>query len=89
MKKIWLVAIVVSCWTTTNYAQCAMCKASAETNAQNGGKAAAGLNSGILYLLTIPYVLIGTMGFMWWRNRQQLEDAEHEETIGRLLEHLD
>ena len=41
MKKFLIAAVVVSCWTSTNYAQCAMCKASAETNAQNGGKAAA------------------------------------------------
>ncbi len=54
-------------------AQCAMCKAVAESGTENGNKAAAGLNSGILYLVMIPYLILGSLVFLWWkyfRNRE-------------------
>lgn len=40
------------------FAQCALCKANAETNLNNGGTIAKGLNNGILYLMAIPYLLL-------------------------------
>ena len=52
-------------------AQCPMCRMSAESNLQNGGTAGAGLNKGILYMLAMPYILISTIGFIWWRNRDK------------------
>lgn len=52
-------------------AQCPMCRMSAESNLQNGGSAGKGLNNGILYMLATPYLLIGLIGYMWWRNRKQ------------------
>jgi len=39
-------------------AQCAMCKASATSSQDSGDTAINGLNSGILYLMGIPYVLL-------------------------------
>ena len=40
-------------------AQCAMCKAAAETSLKsNPNSMARSLNSGILYLMAVPYVLI-------------------------------
>ena len=55
-------------------AQCPMCRATAETNLANGGTEGRGLNNGILYLLGMPYVLIGTVAFFWWRNRRKGAD---------------
>ncbi|WP_375558777.1 hypothetical protein ACE193_13625 [Bernardetia sp. OM2101] len=53
-------------------AQCAMCRATVETNYNNGaGEASTRLNSGILYLLCMPYILIGTVAFFWYRNKQK------------------
>jgi len=52
-------------------AQCPMCKMSAESNLKDGGSAGKGLNTGILYMLALPYVLVGTIGYIWWRNRKQ------------------
>lgn len=48
------------------YAQCPMCKASAESNLKEGGTTAMGLNTGILYLLVTPYLFIAVLGFLWW-----------------------
>ena len=40
-------------------AQCAMCKAAAETSMKNDPNSMArSLNSGILYLMAVPYVMI-------------------------------
>ena len=58
-------------------AQCPMCRATAETNLANGGTEGRGLNDGILYMLGMPYILIGTIAFLWWRNRQG-EELEKE-----------
>jgi hypothetical protein len=55
-------------------AQCPMCRMSAESNLENGGSEGKGLNAGILYMLATPYLLIGTLGFIWWRNRKKEED---------------
>lgn len=57
-------------------AQCPMCRATAETNLANGGTEGQGLNNGILYMLGMPYLLIGTVAFLWWRNRKQLDESE-------------
>jgi len=54
-------------------AQCAMCKRTAETDFDSKHKTSAGksLNSGILYLLSVPY-LIGAVGaIVWYKNRRK------------------
>ncbi len=55
-------------------AQCPMCRIAAESNLKNGGTAGKGLNNGILYILATPYLLVGVIGFVWWRNRRKEED---------------
>ena len=55
------------------YSQCAMCKATVE-NSENSETFAAGLNSGILYLMAIPYVLFGFIAFMWYKNSRKNKD---------------
>ena len=42
-------------------AQCAMCKAAPTSNLEGGGNIANGLNTGILYLMAIPYILIASL----------------------------
>lgn len=57
--------------TYVNYvdAQCPMCRISAESNLKNGGTEGRGLNAGILFILSLPYVLVGGLGYIWYRNR--------------------
>jgi len=52
-------------------AQCPMCRMSAESNLKNGGTDGRGLNAGILYMLAMPYLLVASIGFWWWRNRKK------------------
>ena len=51
-------------------AQCAMCKAIAESNSQGGGEIAAGLNTGILYLMVFPYLIIAAVAYAFYRQRK-------------------
>lgn len=60
-------------------AQCPMCRMSAESNMKNGGTDGAGLNAGILYMLSTPYLIVGTLAFIWWRNRRK--EGEEEAVI--------
>ena len=49
-------------------AQCSMCSANAEMSTRNGNTQGNGLNTGILYLLAIPYLLITGIGVLWYVN---------------------
>ena len=42
--------------TIESIAQCAMCKAVVEANLESGGTKGAGLNDGILFLMSMPYL---------------------------------
>ena len=59
-------------------AQCAMCKGAAEANLKQGGGDPVGLNQGILYMLSVPYLLVGCIGYWWWRNRKQEREQATE-----------
>ena len=55
-------------------AQCPMCKMSAEQNLKDGGTAGKGLNKGILYMFLTPYLIVGTVGYIWYRNRRREDE---------------
>lgn len=55
-------------------AQCPMCKLAAESNMKAGGTAGAGLNKGILYMFALPYLLIGTIAFIWWKQQKRIKE---------------
>lgn len=53
-------------------AQCAMCKASVETNVNEDGIGfAAKLNTGILYLFVMPYLLAMVIGYFWYKKSKE------------------
>lgn len=35
---------------------------------QMGTKPAEGFNQGIIYLMIVPYIAIGVVGYKWWKN---------------------
>jgi hypothetical protein len=69
--------LLAACWTPLD-AQCAMCKSAAEANLKQGGGDPKGLNNGILYMLAMPYLIVGAIGYWWWRNRKQQADELSE-----------
>lgn len=71
--KIIALALLLCClavFVDPLTAQCAMCKAAAESNIKSGGGDPRGLNGGILYMLMLPYLVVGSIGYWWWRNRK-------------------
>ena len=89
MKKIILFLVILCvCLSFDMYSQCPMCRMSAETNLNEGGDAGLGLNKGIIYLLTIPYILVGTIAFLWWRNNELIKYEEAQLEINELLDPL-
>ena len=54
-------------------AQCSLCTKTAQ---QLGEKPAQGLNSGILYLMIMPFAIVGFIGFRWWKNNKAVEEQE-------------
>ena len=50
-------------------AQCAMCRTQLENNYSNGNPGiAAGINTGILYLLAMPYLAAIIIGYLWFKS---------------------
>ncbi|MEM8524815.1 MAG: hypothetical protein AAGG68_09230 [Bacteroidota bacterium] len=66
-----LVVLIILLGIDVAEAQCPMCRMSAEQNLKDGGTAGKGLNAGILYMLATPYVVVGTVALIWWRNRKK------------------
>ncbi|MFM2359806.1 MAG: hypothetical protein RLY16_1799, partial [Bacteroidota bacterium] len=51
-------------------AQCSLC---AKTSQQMGEKPAEGMNSGIIYLMITPLLIVGVIAFRWWKNNKAAE----------------
>ena len=67
MKKTFLITAFFLAYNICSFAQCAMCRTSAESDLQNGGSIAKGLNSGILYLMAIPYIILMTGAYFFFK----------------------
>lgn len=64
-NKMVTIVIAVLFFLETN-AQCAMCRAVLES--EEGQSTAEGVNNGIMYLMTIPYLLVAGFGFIvYWK----------------------
>jgi len=77
MKKLMLlfvlIVVILVMFSPDIAAQCPMCKMSAESNLRDGGTAGKGLNTGILYMLALPYLLLSLLGYLWYRNRKKYD----------------
>jgi hypothetical protein len=79
MKKLLYILLLTFSLSTLHVeqstAQCAMCKRVAETSYQNENnpsiRRGKSLNKGILYLLSIPYLLGAVGTIVWYRNRKK------------------
>lgn len=66
-KVIWrtLLPITYCLLPIATNAQCAMCRASLESSGET--QKAEALNDGIVYLMVIPYVLVGIVGIVIYK----------------------
>jgi hypothetical protein len=68
MKKILQILVVVLFVSLQSMAQCSLCTKTAQ---QLGEGPAKGLNNGILMLAFTPLLIIGILGFRYWRSTRQ------------------
>jgi hypothetical protein len=75
MKK-YIISIIISLFLVLEtYAQCAMCRAVLES--EEGQSTAQGVNDGIMYLMAIPYLLVGGIAFMiYWKYFREKKEIE-------------
>jgi len=66
MKKLLVIIFII--FTSSVDAQCAMCKAVVESG---NASEAEGLNTGILYLMIFPYLLVGTLFYFIIKSRRK------------------
>lgn len=75
MKKsitFFLILFLIAFTSADVAAQCSICT---KTAMQLGTKPAQGLNAGILYLMAIPYLAVGIIGYKWWRSKKAKADS--------------
>ena len=53
--------VLLSLYSNLIYVQCAMCRAVLETGAD--AETAKSLNDGIVYIMVVPYILVGIVGY--------------------------
>lgn len=75
MKKlIFFAALTMMSLASDVYGQCAMCRTTLENNYSNGNPGiAAGINTGILYLLAMPYVAVMVLGYFWYKSSKNAQ----------------
>ena len=62
------VALLLLLSPVISFAQCAMCRTQLENNVSNGDAGmASNINTGILYLLSMPYLIALVLGFLWYK----------------------
>jgi len=68
MNRIILILLIFVLSSTDSFAQCSMLSAIIETDQQY--EAAKGLNRGIVYLMSIPYILVGLIIWKIYRTNK-------------------
>lgn len=72
-----LFLVVATLGVETLDAQCSMCKAVLESNLQSGETAKGqGINEGIMYIMFVPYILMGVVGYFMYRHYKKTSAIE-------------
>ena len=73
MRGIIIIVSILVFFTRDAFSQCAMCQAVVETNLKSGDTKAAGLNDGILFLMSMPYLamLLFSIFYFIQKNKQK------------------
>lgn len=68
----WFFLLVLLLAADAVVGQCVMCKAVAEDSAAEGA-VGRGINQGILYIMAVPYILLGTLGYLVYKKWNLVE----------------
>ena len=69
MKKTDLIVFFLISILQTALAQCSICTKPAEQMGEGPAKA---LNGAIVYLMVMPFAIIGFIGYRWWKREKQI-----------------
>jgi hypothetical protein len=76
MKKLFFILsffVLLTLAAAPAFSQCSVC---AKTSLQMGEKPAKGLNTAILYLMFAPFLIVGIIGYRWWKTNKKIEEEE-------------
>ncbi len=68
--KLFVLVILMTFFNSLSFAQCAMCKAVVEANLEAGDTKGAGLNDGILFLMSMPYIAVFLFGVFYYLQKK-------------------
>lgn len=77
MKQKLIFLLFTFYFTLKSSAQCAMCRAVLESGEDQN--AAEGINDGIMFLMAVPYILVGTIGYIIYRKFNKPNKPENTE----------
>lgn len=66
--KVLVFSVLIGSNPMLTQAQCSMCRAVLQS--EEGQRTAEGINNGILYLMVIPYLLVGGVAYWIYRRRK-------------------
>lgn len=69
MKKLISILVIIVTASQNLWAQCAMCKASAETSMESSTQAA-GVNAGVLYVLFFVVIALSFFVYIFYKGNQ-------------------
>lgn len=73
MKKTFAISWFLIACVYTALAQCAMCKAGAETSVEAGNTQAIGINNGVLYILFFVLLFLSFFAFILVKGKKMLQ----------------
>ena len=79
MKNKILFLLFTFYFSVNMNAQCAMCRAVLES--EESQSTAEGINDGIMFLMAVPYILVGTIGFFIYRKYNKPQKSKSTDEI--------
>ena len=73
--KLFFLVILMTCFNSISISQCAMCKAVVEANLDAGDTKGAGLNDGILFLMSMPYIAVFLFALFFYLQKRKTQTA--------------
>lgn len=80
-SKTLLLILTFLLFQASTFAQCAMCRATATSDLEGGGNIGNGLNTGILYLMAIPYIILSTAAYFFFKDSVDAKLKQWREKI--------
>lgn len=76
-SRLIILFLLVSFSAITHSVSAQGCSICSKTVMQQGEKPARGMNSGIIYLMLTPFLVVGYVGYRWYKNEKH--SAPHSE----------